>query len=64
MIHEYAVDPAFLLELVDKQDLASSFCRALKIGSPCITAGYPENIGAEVRELAQRTTRVSYRSTA
>lgn len=52
MIHEYAVDPAFLLELVDKQDLASSLCRALTIGSGCITAGYPEDIGAKARELA------------
>lgn len=52
MIHEYAVDPAFLLELVDKQDLASSFCRALTIGSACITAGYPEDVGAKARELA------------
>lgn len=52
MIHEYAVDPAFLLELVDKQDLASSLCRALAIGSACITSGYPEDIGAKTRELA------------
>ena len=52
MIHEYAVDPAFLLELVDKQDLASSFCRALKIGSASITAGYPEDVGSKARKLA------------
>ena len=46
MIHEYAIDPAFLLELANQSQTSTHLCRALALGSACITAGYPDNIGS------------------
>lgn len=54
MIYEYAIDPSFLLELTDKNDLCRELCRTLKLGSACITAGYPDNLGAKAYELIRQ----------
>lgn len=53
MIYEYAIDPAFLLELADQQQVSAQLYRALTVGSPCITSGYPENLGDKARALAK-----------
>lgn len=54
MIHEYAIDPAFLLELADKSETSLHLCRALALGSACIMAGYPDNIGSLAYSLAKQ----------
>ena len=53
MIHEYAIDPAFLLDLANQAALSESLIRALAVGTPCITAGYPNNLGADARARAK-----------
>lgn len=53
MIHEYAVDPAFLLDIVDQTMLCNLLINGLAVGKPCVTAGYPNDLGGKAYTLAK-----------
>ncbi len=43
MIHEYAMDPEFLLELAGQKFVANTVLREFGVGRPSVLAGYPES---------------------
>ncbi len=53
MIHEYAMDPEFLLELAGQKFVANTVLREFGVGRPCVLAGYPETWAASARALVQ-----------
>lgn len=53
MIHEYAIDPAFLLNIVDQATLCERLIHGLAIGKPCVAAGYPNDLGDNAHALAK-----------
>jgi len=54
MIYEYALDPQFIVDISDKNDLANHLCQSMGAGHCCIVAGYPEKLGALVGEILEK----------
>lgn len=59
MIYEYALDPKFIIELLDKKDTVNRLCDTLCDGRGCAISKYPSNLEGHALDHAREQEQVA-----